>query len=353
MNTRLILIIALIAVIAAGFYLGFQSTCDNACEKCGSIGGECTCDSMCASQACANQESPTPAKENVSKEPIAIVEDKNLNSLINKTNINQTPEGNPNPKDNITIIIQSPDNTKNDSPETESIFPDEPTEIRIFWQEGCLQCANQKVFLNKMSLIYPELKVTTLDIDGGDNLEDLKEICTKRGINCDITPLTIIGDLAFEGFYNGDGRLVGYVDENSYKGYEGVIYDVIATMFGSKEKSPPESFDGSWWDGANISLSINGVDFISHDPIYALFSIWSPKAAHGVRIMGNGVEGYFKVDDLVDLKAGQNYFVLEDMTPACFSCANFQPGEYTISLFVKDESEQIAKADFTIYIEDD
>jgi len=84
--------------------------------------------------------------------------------------------------------------------------------LYLFWGKGCVNCAEEKAFLEDLKLKYPNLEVYEFEIySSQENAKLWQDICKKYGIPAVGVPTTFVGDKAFVGFTKSDGTGVGLV----------------------------------------------------------------------------------------------------------------------------------------------
>ena len=106
-----------------------------------------------------------------------------------------------------------------------------PVILYFFWGDGCLHCAKEEVFLEKLKEEYPNLEVRDYEVwNNRENYRILKKIVDEVGLEKAGIPLTIIGNQVVSGYYNDEvtGKEIReIVEEHSLVGCTDVVGGII------------------------------------------------------------------------------------------------------------------------------
>ncbi|MFC1598495.1 TlpA family protein disulfide reductase [Patescibacteria group bacterium] len=130
--------------------------------------------------------------------------------------------------------------------------------IYFFWGEGCPHCAEEELFLEKITDKYPEVNIIDFEIwNNRDNVKLLQKI--SQGLDLDIrgVPFTIIGSNAISGYLNSKTtgkQIQSYVEECINSDCPDIVAPIIAQAQPDERPDPlPDSKDNN-----KITLPILG-----------------------------------------------------------------------------------------------
>jgi len=109
--------------------------------------------------------------------------------------------------------------------------------LYFFWSKSCPHCAKEKVFLENLSLKYPNLTVKDLQVGiNPENWDLLKKVCKKLNFNTPgLVPFTVIGDQYIVGYLN-DETTGSQIEETINCVLENGCQDLVAPLINSKPK---------------------------------------------------------------------------------------------------------------------
>ncbi len=215
----------------------------------------------------------------------------------------------------------------------------------IFWGVGCPECAEAKEFLAEMRVKYPDLAVTSREVkEDGEGLALMVAFCREHGLNPTYVPMIAVGGKVFSKFLDSDGPLAVYNDTGAYFGYrnqiEAAIADAVASDDGDEGR---EAGAAASADGLSLTGKADKTVYYSRDPIRVTATIWSDRRLdkYYLKIEGSGgLADYVRGSRwLAHIEAGTTEEVFDMEMPKCFGCANFQPGEYKIDLWLEKGGE--------------
>jgi len=149
--------------------------------------------------------------------------------------------------------------------------------LTLFYGDGCLHCAKEEAFLNKLAVEFPNLQIRMLEVwSNQENIKLMQEIGRKFNIQISGVPFTVIGEETISGYFNDEitgQRIRRIIEQHSTNGCADVVGDIIGGSNNGgdtecKDKNLPETIalpffgevDIKTWSLPLLTIVIGAID---------------------------------------------------------------------------------------------
>ncbi len=109
---------------------------------------------------------------------------------------------------------------------------EDKVQVHFFWAQGCPHCADEEVFLEKISVDYPDVVINSYEVTrSSENLHLFKDLGDFLGARVSGVPFTAVGNIHFSG-WGADSTTGKIIIDGIQKNIEENYYDPVLEMGG-------------------------------------------------------------------------------------------------------------------------